>query len=229
VRHVRNGLSRLSAQRTIAGATIALGHLCLSVSPATAHPHVFPLVELTALFDDAGRFGGVQETWSFDSEFSGPIKLAMDDDQDGTISNAELAKALGSHGVLAWVVTADYFTRLTVAGRTVAHNMPRDVTLTFVAGRMVIQFRLPLAEPAAVVLGAGIDVFDPEFYFDFEFANPNLDVNRQPANCNVGIRDRTNIDPVAVMLIRTLGLKADPAVIADPAAGYAVRVAIDCK
>jgi hypothetical protein len=50
-----------------------------------------------------------------------------------------------------------------------------------------------------------------------------------PASCQAARRQQPNLDPVAVMIIRKLGLSADPAVISDPAAGYAVRVAIDCK
>ncbi len=200
-----------------------------STTSAVAHPHVFPLVEATALFDEAGRFAGVWEKWRFDTEFSVPIKLSLDENQDGDISDAEIAKSLAPHGVLVWIVGADYFTRLTVAGRQVAHAPPRDVSVTFRSGQMLVEFTLPLKEPAAVVLGAGFDVFDPEFYFDFEFEHPDVATEDKPANCAVAIRDKANVDPVAAMLIRMLGLKTDPAVIADPAAGYSVRVAIDCK
>ena len=196
------------------------------VAPAAAHPHVFPLVKVTALFDDAGRFAGVHEKWSFDYDYSAIAKEQVDTDGSGSVDDAEMAKAW-TEG-LGWVTYYDYFTRLTVAGHKVEHGPPQDVTPKFFAGKLYIDFTLPLAEPVPVTLGAGVDVFDGEFYYDFEFDYPDVDAVNAPPACVVDRRQQANLDPVAVMLIRKLGLPADPSILNDPAAGYAVRVAIDC-
>jgi len=207
----------------LAAAPVAAAALA---APALAHPHVFPLVKVTALFDDAGRFAGVHEKWSFDYDYSAIAKEQTDTDGNGSVDDAEMAKAW-TEG-LAWVAHYDYFTRLTVAGRKVEHGPPQDVAPKFFAGKLYVEFTLPLAEPQPVTLGAGIDVFDGEFYYDFEFDYPDVDAENAPASCVVDRRQQDNLDPVAVMLIRKLGLPADPSILNDPAAGYAVRVAIDC-
>jgi ABC-type uncharacterized transport system substrate-binding protein len=197
--------------------------------PASAHPHVFPTVTVTALFDDAGRFSGVHQKWSFDYDYSGVVKQSSDDDRDGSVTQEELVKAMGQDGVLSWLPGANYFTRLTFAGRPIAPAESRDVEAKLFAGKLIIEFTLPIAEPQVVTLGAGIDVFDPEFYYDIEFDYPDVEAPAAPATCQVARREKDNLDPVAVMLIRKLGLTADPKMLSDPAAGYAVRVAIDCK
>jgi ABC-type uncharacterized transport system substrate-binding protein len=196
------------------------------VGPALAHPHVFPLVKVTALFDGAGRFSGVHEKWTFDYDYSAIAKELADTDDSKSIDDEEMARSW-TEG-LAWVAHHDYFTRLTVAGRPVPHGEPQDVNPRFFAGKLLVEFTLPLAEPQPVTLGAGIDVFDGEFYYDFEFDYPDVDATNAPAACMVDRRQQANLDPVAVMLIRKLGLPADPSILNDPAAGYAVRVAIDC-
>jgi ABC-type uncharacterized transport system substrate-binding protein len=197
------------------------------IGPAAAHPHVFPLVKVTALFDDVGRFSGVHEKWSFDYDYSAIAKEQADTDASGSVDEAETAKAM-TDGGLGWIPYYDYFTRLTVAGRKVEHGPPQDVTPKFFAGKLYVEFTLPLVEPQPVTLGAGIDVFDGEFYYDFEFDYPDVDAVNSPPACIIDRRQQANLDPVAVMLIRKLGLPADPSVLNDPAAGYAVRVAIDC-
>jgi ABC-type uncharacterized transport system substrate-binding protein len=198
-------------------------------APAGAHPHVFPIVTVTALFDDAGRFSGVHEKWSFDYDYSDVVKQSSDDDRDGSVTPEELIKAMGQDGVLSWMPNANYFTRLTFAGRQIPHAQPKDIEAKLFAGKLIIEFTLPVAEPQVVTLGAGIDVFDPEFYYDIEFDYPDVEAPTAPAACEVARREKDNLDPVAVMLIRKLGLTADPKMLSDPAAGYAVRVAIDCK
>jgi ABC-type uncharacterized transport system substrate-binding protein len=215
-RHAVRGFSGIAALAVLTG-------------PAAAHPHVFPTVTITVLFDDAGRFSGVHEKWSFDYDYSGVVKASSDSDGDGSVTPEELTKAMGQDGVLSWLPAANYFTRLTFAGRPVANAMPQDVEAKLFAGKLFIEFTLPLSEPQVATLGAGVDVFDPEFYYDIEFDYPDVEATGTPAACQVARRERDNLDPVAIMIIRKLGLTADPKVLGDPAAGYAVRVAIDCK
>ncbi len=214
-----------------AGGAASLAALALigSAGSAAAHPHVFPVVTVTVLFDGAGRFTGVHEKWSFDYDYSATIKSTADKDGDGSLSDEELVKSLGEDGVLSWLPGGDYMTRLTIGGRPVARGEAQDVKPTAYAGKVLIEFTLPLKEPQAVTLGAGVDVFDPEFYFDIEFDYPDVEAPTAPAKCTVARREKENLDPVAVMIIKRLGLPADPKVLADPAAGYAVRIAIDCN
>ncbi len=198
-----------------------------TAAPSHAHPHVFPVVTVTALFDETGRFSGVREKWSFDYDYSGTIRAGIDTDGSGSISPEESAASLQPGGVLNWLVAGNYFTRLTVGGRPVpAGDAKAEATLF--AGKLLLEFTVPLKEPQLTVLGAGIDVFDPEFFYDIEFDYPDVEAANAPKGCAVRRRVSDNLDPVAVMLMRRLGIGADPKVISDPAAGYAVRIAINC-
>jgi ABC-type uncharacterized transport system substrate-binding protein len=203
------------------------GAACLAVpAPASAHPHVWIVVKVTMIFDDEGRFTAAKENWAFDYDFSAIFKEEADTDMSGSVSEDETAKGLADN--LSWIPHYDYFTRLTVAGHQVNHKDPVDYTARYFAGKLYVEFTLPLEQPADIVLGAGVDVFDPEFYYDHEFDYPDVDAVKAPASCIVDRRTTPNLDPVAVMIIRKLGLSSDPTILNDPATGYAVRVAVNC-
>lgn len=219
------GTSPGAWRKAAAGLALAFSG-ALAPAPAAAHPHVFPLVRLTALFDGAGKLTGVRQKWSFDYDHSAVFKIEADTDRDGSVSAEELARATADY--LGWIPRNDYFTRLTVAGRAVGHKGATDFRVRYFAGQLFVEFTLPLAEPADVERGAGVDVYDAEFYYDFEWDYPDVEAVAAPANCLVDRRVQPNLDPVAVMLIRQLKLPADPALLNDPATGYAVRLAVTC-
>ena len=56
----------------------ALMALIAGSASALAHPHVFPLVKVTAVFDDKGRVIGAQEKWTFDYDYSAIFKVEAD-------------------------------------------------------------------------------------------------------------------------------------------------------
>jgi ABC-type uncharacterized transport system substrate-binding protein len=199
--------------------------LLLTAMPAAAHPHVFPIVKITALFDEAGRFSGAHVSWVFDYDFSAIAKEEADTDKGGYVDDMELAAYTERY--LGWVPMSDYMTRITVEGRPVARKPVEDYAVKFFAAQLYIDFTVPLETPVAVKT-AGIDVFDPEFYYDFEFGYPDFDAVNQPAACIVDRREAAAFDPVAVMIIKKLGLPVDPSLIDDPATGYNVRIAISC-
>jgi ABC-type uncharacterized transport system substrate-binding protein len=194
-------------------------------SPAAAHPHVWITVTVTPAFDDAGRWTSVHQKWSFDYDYSTLVGPELDKDGDGAVDVSVLAEG----GVLSWIISKDFLTRLTVAGREVRHGHPESLTIGVPAAKLVVEFTLPLAEPQVITLGAGVDVFDPEVYYDIVFDYPDIQAPTAPNSCVVDRRKQPNLDPMAVMLIRRLGLTVDPTILNDPATGFAVRVAIDCK
>jgi len=211
------------AAATLLTAALAM----LAAQPTAAHPHVWINATVAPVFDDQGRFAAVREKWTFDDTFTEGVGPDLDVNKDGILEASEIQDA-AALGVL-WFVPAGYFTRVNFGGEPVATGVAKDFTVTIPGAHMVAEFTLPLAAPQAVTSGAGIDVFDPEIYVDVQFADPPIEATRVPPACTVARREQPNLDPVAVMLIRRLGLPADPAVLSDPAAGYAVRVAIACK
>jgi ABC-type uncharacterized transport system substrate-binding protein len=204
--------------------------LCLAGGqPAAAHPHVFIDTIVEVIFDDSGQMTGVHEIWLFDYDAGDIMKIEADKlgNNDGRGTEDELALLLPNNK-LNWIRDYNYFTRVTFAGREVEHLPPETIDVRLERSRVAIEFTVKLAEPLPVVADAGVDVFDGEYYYDFEFAANPVRAVGLPASCGVSRRTQANVDPMAVMLLRRLGLTADPAILNDPAAGYAVRLAVTC-
>jgi ABC-type uncharacterized transport system substrate-binding protein len=211
---------QLTMQRTLLSASLVL----LCAASADTHPHVWADVTVTPLFDGMGRFAGVREQWTLDAAYTESVLPEIDVSKDGVLQDGEL-QAATRNGL--WWVTSTYMTRLTVAGRPAARKDAEGLKVGL-TDRLSVAFTLPLAEPQAITLGAGIDVFDPENYYAFQFAEPGIDPSLVPASCRATRREQPNLDPTAVMILKRLGLTADPTILSDPAAGFPVRVAIDC-
>ena len=216
----RRLLGWLAALATVTGLAAA--------TPATAHPHVWFTVTVSPAFDEAGRLASVHEKWYFDYDYSLLIGSQLDQNGDGVFSVDELIKTLTGDGPLAWILNKDFFTLLTVAGQKIDHGPAQDVSVGVTDAKLVVEFTLPLAAPQSATQGAEIDVFDPEVYYDVQFDHPDIIAPTTPASCTVGARPKDDLDPIAVMLIKRLGLPASPQVLNDPATGFTVRVEIAC-
>src|SRR5262249_46728573 len=118
---------------------------------------------------------------------------------------------------------------LTIGGQRVGHGPAQDVSVGVTNAKLVVEFTLPLAEPQVPKQGAEIDVFDPEVYYDVQFDHPDVMPANAPASCTIGARPKDDLDPIAVMLIKRLGLPANPQVLNDPATGFTVRVEVNCS
>jgi ABC-type uncharacterized transport system substrate-binding protein len=198
-------------------------------TPVGAHPHVWFTVTVAPTFDDAQRLSAVHEKWYFDYDYSLLVGSQLDQNGDGTFSVDELIKTLTGDGVLSWILNKDFFTLLTVGGQKVGHGPAQDLSVGVADAKLVVEFTLPLAEPQVPAQGAEIDVFDPEVYYDVQFDHPDIVASTAPASCSVAARPKDNLDPIAVMLIKRLGLPASPQVLNDPATGFTVRVEISCR
>ncbi len=213
----------------LGGLAIIAGLSALAVAtPAAAHPHVWFTVTVAPTFDEASRLSSVHEKWYFDYDYSLLIGPQLDQNGDGTFSVDELVKTLTGDGVLSWVLNKDFFTLLTVGGQKVEHGPAQDVSVGVTESKLVVEFTLPLADPQVPTQGAEIDVFDPEVYYDVQFDHPDVVATTAPPSCTVGARPKDDLDPIAVMLIKRLGLPASPQVLNDPATGFTVRVEISC-
>jgi ABC-type uncharacterized transport system substrate-binding protein len=227
---VRRTASRAAGFRR---AAVAAAAVLLSATAAGAHPHVWITATIAPVVDEGGRLTAVHEKWTFDEVFTEGIGPELDVNKDGMLQDSEIQNST-RNGVL-WFVPAGYFTRITVGGAAVATKPAEDLRVSIPGPGMILEFTLPLADPRPVAgvgggaTGAGIDVFDPDYYVDVQFADPPVDGGKVPASCQAAPRPKANLDPTAVMILRRLGLTTDPAILNDPAAGFAVRVAVECK
>ncbi len=196
--------------------------------PAGAHPHVWMTVKVAPAFDAEGRFASVHEKWFFDYDYSTIVGGQLDGDGDGVFTVDELIKVISPGGPLDWIPQKNWLTLLTIAGKKVAPGPAHDISVGVVDSKLVVEFTLPLTEPQVVKLGAEVDVFDAEVYYDVQFEGPGIETPTKPASCTVAPREKDDLDPVAVMIIKRLGLPADPKVTNDPAVGFNARVTINC-
>jgi hypothetical protein len=125
----------------------------------------------------------------------------------------------------------NYFTRVSLGLATIENEPAQHISARMVRSALTVEFTLPLVEPLAVGDATiGIDVFDPEYFYEIAFATPDIVASDAPAGCSVarrGVSD-TPLDPMAILLLRRLGLLADQEIALDPAAGYPARVVITC-
>jgi ABC-type uncharacterized transport system substrate-binding protein len=197
-------------------------------TPAAAHPHVWMTVTVAPTFDTAGRLASVHEKWYFDYDYSLLIGGQLDANDDGQFSVEELVATISPGGLLGWIGEKNWLTLLTIAGKQVTNGPVTGISVGVVESKLVVEFDVALPEPQQAKEGAEIDIFDPEVYYDVQFDKPDVVPVAAPAACNVAPRPKDDLDPFAVMVIKRLGLPADPKIMSDPAVGFNVRITISC-
>jgi ABC-type uncharacterized transport system substrate-binding protein len=219
-------------------------------TPASSHPHVWIDVRVEIVFDETGRLTAVRERWVLDANFTRyDILPAGDADRDGVLDPAEAENAIARY--MGWIGYFDYFTRIALARETVDFIEPPAPNVSFLDGHFTVSAELVLAEPLVLAgRSVGIDVFDQELYYYFDFpdgsdapappariitegravpSNPAIAPDAiaatgLPAGCRVDRRGTDFVDPTAAVMLQRRGLKAAT----DPAAGYPVRVMVSC-
>ena len=202
--------------------------MLLAIPTTAAHPHVWMTVTVEPKFDNVGLLTAVHEKWYFDYDYSLLVGSQLDQNDDGVFSIDELIATISPGGLLGWIGEKNWLTLLTVAGQKVPNGNVTDISVGVVNSKLVVEFTVALPEPARAELGAEVDVFDQEVYYDVRFDSPDVVALTAPTACRVVARPKDDLDPVAVMLIKKLGLPADPTVLNDPATGFTVRVTINC-
>jgi ABC-type uncharacterized transport system substrate-binding protein len=225
---------------------LSLGAACLAfgagVPAAAAHPHVWIDVRLEIVFDEAGRLSAIRQHWALDSNFTlNEVMQFVDGDGNLVLSPAEVERALAYY--FGWVVPNRYFTHITVDGSVVRVTDQPAPEASFDDGFFFVAAELRLDEPIAIGRNAAIDVFDAEIYYSFDFPREGSDrpgprlapeppivadaivAVDAPQRCTVGQRAPEVLDPMAVALLRRLGLSAP----ADGAAGFPTRAVVLCR
>jgi ABC-type uncharacterized transport system substrate-binding protein len=150
------------------------GSLLIPCIRAEAHPHVWVTMTEEILFGSQGALTGVRHAWTFDDMFSAFATQGIEQKTKGTFSREELAplakvnvESLKDYG---------YFTYARVEGKRLknAFGQPVDYYLDYdpKAAVLTLHFVLPFKAPIKAK-NTEIDVYDPEFFIDFGFADKN--------------------------------------------------------
>jgi ABC-type uncharacterized transport system substrate-binding protein len=169
-----------------------VGSVVVQAVPVLAHPHVFVDAKSELVFSD-GRLAAVRHIWQFDEAFTSYAVQGLDKDNDGKLSDAELAplakvnvESLGMFG---------FFTRLSANGVDVPFAAPTEYWLEFYNGRLTLFYTLPLERPLAVKGSVAVAVSDPEYFVGFTYvAEAPMTLVGAPAGCKAAYRPPRQLD-----------------------------------
>lgn len=173
-RLTRPGPSRMPSLTLRAlGSAVALA-LALGAAPsASAHPHVFIDAGLNLETGADGTVTAVEVTWRYDAFYSLLLlqDFALDQDFDGTLTEAEVAATLGFD--LQWNSGFEGGLTLRRGATPLALGPPRPVSLRLLdTGQLESVHRRPVTDPG----GTGpleAQVYDPAFYIAFDPVLPS--------------------------------------------------------
>jgi len=152
---------------------------------AQAHPHVWVTMTTDLVYDASGAATGVRQVWTFDDMYSAFATTGIKAKIKGQFTRDEL-EPLAKINVDS-LKDYDYFTYATIDGKRnkKAFADPVDYWLTYdpKATVLTLHFTLPFRRPVkAKVLK--IEIYDPEFFVDFEFADKNaIKLVNAPQQC----------------------------------------------
>ena len=184
-------------------AALALAALLATGSVAAAHPHVLVDAKAEVVFDGEGRIASIRNIWQFDEAFTAFAVQGLDADNDGTLSDAELAPLAKVN--IESLHEFGFFTWLSVDGKDHDFVTPTEYWLEFHGGRLTLFFTLPLAEPAKVGARTAIEVFDPEYFVAFTFVKDDpVRLDGAPAGCAATFKPPGELDSATMAVINAI-------------------------
>jgi ABC-type uncharacterized transport system substrate-binding protein len=147
---------------------LLLAGVLAGTSAAQAHPHVWITAKSELIYAPDGSITGVRHAWTFDDMFSTYALQGLDTKVKGVYSHEELAPLAQTN--VESLKEFGFFSFAKADGKKEKFEQPVDYFLEYNDGLLTLHFTLPLKTPVkakALVL----DVFDPEFFIDFKFAD----------------------------------------------------------
>jgi ABC-type uncharacterized transport system substrate-binding protein len=167
--------------------------LALSGTPARAHPHVWVKVNSELVYAPDGTVTGVRHVWTFDDMFSTYAVQGIEAKQKGVFTREELASVAEEN--VSSMKELEYFTFAKADGKKTKFRDPVDYWLEFKDEMLTLHFFLPLEAPAKAA-NLNLEVFDPEFFIDFELAGSDpVKLASAPSACKLAVTRRP--DPSA--------------------------------
>jgi ABC-type uncharacterized transport system substrate-binding protein len=166
-------------------AFIMMVSACAMPMAAQAHPHVWVTITTELLYTPAGAVSAVRHAWTFDDMFSSYATMGIAAATKGQFTREEL-RPLAQVNVESLKEFA-YFTYARINGKREkdAFADPVDYWLDYDPDKTVLtlHFTLPFKIPVPTKQ-LRIEVYDPEFFIDFEFADANpVKLVGAPAQC----------------------------------------------
>ncbi len=197
--------------------------------PATAHPHVFVDARAEIVFDKAGEVASIRHIWQFDEAFTAFAIQGLDANNDGKLSDAELAP-LAKVNVDSLKEYA-FFTWLRQGRKSYPFVPPTEYWLEFHGGRLTLFYTLPLKKPVAIHGKATLEVFDPEYFVAFTFPKHQaVTLTDAPAGCTAEYHPPHVLDTQTMAALSAIPADQHdlPPELQDAAAGLANLISLEC-
>jgi ABC-type uncharacterized transport system substrate-binding protein len=167
----------------------------IAARPAFAHPHVWVDAKAEIVWDDKGEITAIRHIWQFDPDFTAYATLNLDANNDGKLSEDELAPLAQTN--MDALKDYDYFTHLYVGAdnKKVAFGKPEEYWLDFHNQRLTLFYTLPLARPVALHGPAMLEVGDPEYFVAISFVkNAEVHLDNAPKGCTAAYQPPHELD-----------------------------------
>ena len=172
-----------SALRRLLGLLLLAGALGFGGNGAQAHPHVWITATSELIYAPDGSITGVRHAWTFDDMFSTYALQGIETKTKGVYSREELAPLAQTN--VESLKEFGFFTFAKADGKKAKFQEPVDYFLEYKDGLLTLHFTLLLktpVKPRELVL----EVFDPEFFIDFTFADKDpVRLVGAPAACQM--------------------------------------------
>ena len=134
---------------------------------AAAHPHIFAEARLEVVAADDGSISELRHVWRFDEVFSSSVLLDFDQNTNLKLDEAELAE-LGEI-MRASLADFDYFTTISVDGKSAAIVKPDAIHVSFEENQILIFFAVRPEAPLPLKGKLAFGVYDPSMYTAIDF------------------------------------------------------------
>ncbi len=167
------------------------------IQPASAHPHIWVNVRARMLFNTQGKLAAIEQTWTFDKEFSAWAVQGFDADGDGRFSREELVPL--AHDYMQGLAQYNYYTEIKDADRqheTVVFNADPDARLSYDGQAITLDFVLYPTTILTGITDLQVEVSDPEYYVEFTFAlQEAVSLKDAPSGCRVSVNPPKELPP----------------------------------
>lgn len=177
------------------------------------------------IYTPDGSVTGIRHSWTFDDMFSNYAVQGLPQATKGTFTREELAP-LAKENVES-LKEYNFFNFAFVEGRKKdAFSEPENYWLEYRDESLVLNFTLPFKTPVKA-RDLRIDVYDPEFFVAFEFAEKNpVKLVGAPATCAITlVRPNENRFPSSQRLDKTLQESSENV---GMGALYANKISVKC-
>jgi ABC-type uncharacterized transport system substrate-binding protein len=147
---------------------LLLASVLAGTNAAQAHPHVWITAKSELIYAPDGAITGVRHAWTFDDMFSTYALQGMETKVKGVYSHEELAPLAQTN--VESLKEFGFFSFAKADGKKEKFEEPVDYFLEYNDGLLTLHFTLPLKTPVKAK-ALSLDVFDPEFFIDFKFAD----------------------------------------------------------